>query len=528
MMGLVSELKRDGRGAFFDAGNLDDLLAALRKSLALSKYEVFPLDGHDPGLVPLELNKPCEIKPLVPGPFQVQLVDAHAAGDCQCGPRRRRMAGTLSAAKPWGLVHKRYDREQRDFCDRVPDPANPDRAFWIGAHLPKWVAGGIEFYVSVQNGDAAGFSPRPCEAWVEITPVAVPSQPNEPKKFVFYDMSFQADRPVPVLRCSAPRWPKQAEEAEIEVWCKFRPTVDEEVTLGKLKQFHVSDVPDVRFDVKTVRSTGGGLVQDRDQRVASQGRGYLPAEGGASGRRSGPGEDSPLVRSQRRRSGDRPPRVLPGGQSVIGRYRQLRGPHHLAETVEAGRRDRAEKTSRQDPVARDSDAELSYDYLPGFCDQATSRRSITSRAVPRSRAPRRQMGIDLAHACEYVRETPLHSSTRINKLSCQRGDQDGCRRYLRRQRKRRTLLLSKMVRDEVALRNFWPMADSAGPPHAKLRGHLFMRPSRIVVRPVSQQVNPFLSIPTNHSFLKRVSTPKALRGRSLGRLALLRWIAERT
>ena len=40
MMGLVSELKAAERGGFFDAADPDGLLAALRKTLSLSKYEV--------------------------------------------------------------------------------------------------------------------------------------------------------------------------------------------------------------------------------------------------------------------------------------------------------------------------------------------------------------------------------------------------------------------------------------------------------------------------------------------------------
>jgi hypothetical protein len=256
MTGLVSELKRDGRGDFFDAGDPESLLSALRKSLALSKFEVFRSKSRTRVCDPLELNKSCDVKPLTPGPFHVQLVDATRPAAADVVLDGGEWLELYLRQNPWGLVHKRYDREIRDSCEGITDSINPDRTFWIGAHLPKWEAGGIEFRASVQNGDAAGFSPRPCEAWVEITPLPEPVGPNEAKKYVFYDMSFQPDKPVPVLRCLAPRWPKQAEDAEIALWCKFRPTLEEEVPLGKLKQFHVSDVPDVRFDVATARGTG--------------------------------------------------------------------------------------------------------------------------------------------------------------------------------------------------------------------------------------------------------------------------------
>jgi hypothetical protein len=256
MMGLVSELKRDGRGEFFDANDHDGLLAALRKSLALSKYEVFRAKSMTRIGGPLELNKVCEVKPLTPGAFHVQLLDATRPAAADVVLEGGEAIELFLRQNPWGLGHRRYNREVRDFCDRIADPADPDRAHWIGAHLPKWEAGAVDFYVSVQNGDAANFSPRPVEAWAEITPLPQPADAAAAKKYVYYDMAFEPDRPVPVLQYRAPDWPKQAEEAQIELWCKFRPTIEEEVALGKLKQFHVSDVPEVRFDVATVRGQG--------------------------------------------------------------------------------------------------------------------------------------------------------------------------------------------------------------------------------------------------------------------------------
>jgi hypothetical protein len=261
MMGLVSELKRDGRGDFFDANDHDSVVAALRKSLALSKYEVFRAKSMIRVSKPLELNKVCEIKPLTPGPFHVQLLDATRPAAADVVLEGGEAIQLFLRKNPWGLVHRRYDREARDSCDRIADPADLDRAHWIGAHLPKWEAGAVDFYVSVQNGDATAFSPRPVEAWAEITQLPQPADASAAKKYVYYDMAFEPDRPVPVLQYRAPNWPKQAERARIELWCKFRPTIEEEVPLGKLKQFHVSDVPDVRFDVATVRGQGSAACK---------------------------------------------------------------------------------------------------------------------------------------------------------------------------------------------------------------------------------------------------------------------------
>ncbi len=258
MKGLVSELKREGRCEFFDANNHEELIASLRKSLSLSKFEVSRAKSMTRIGSPLELNKVCEIKPLTPGAFHVQVLDAVHPATANVVLEGGEAIELFLRQNPWGLIHKRYnpDTEFREFFDRLADPAEPDHTCWIGAHLPKWEAGGVEFYVSVQNGDAANFSPRPVEAWAEITPLPQSADPAAAKKYVYYDMAFAPNRPVPVLKYLAPNWPKQAEEAQIELWCKFRPTIEEEVALGKLKQFHVSDLPDVRFDVATDRGQG--------------------------------------------------------------------------------------------------------------------------------------------------------------------------------------------------------------------------------------------------------------------------------
>jgi hypothetical protein len=261
MTGLVSELKRDRRGEFFDAEDHDGLLAALRKSLSLSKFEVFRAKSMTRVGNPLELNKVCEIKPLTPGVFHVQLLDVARPAGTDVVLEGGEAIELFLRQNPWGLVHHRYDHELRVSCDRIADPADLDHAHWIGAHLPKWEAGAVDFYVSVQNADAASFSPRPVEAWAEITPLPQPADAAAAKKYVYYDMAFEPDRPVPVLLYRAPDWPKQADEAQIELWCKFRPTMEEEVALGKLKQFHVSDVPDVRFDVATVRDPSSGTCK---------------------------------------------------------------------------------------------------------------------------------------------------------------------------------------------------------------------------------------------------------------------------
>ncbi|MGO9115756.1 MAG: hypothetical protein ACLP9L_41650 [Thermoguttaceae bacterium] len=259
MQVLASELKLAGRGGYHPANNLKELLSELRKSLALSKYEVLNSTTMAQVKEPLDLNQLFEFDPLTPGSYQVRLVDdlrpATAEVELKGGEWPQLTLG--QTPRGWGFVHKQYrlvDEDWvQDFCDGVKDPTKPDRTFWIGAHKPEWVDGGWEFYISVQNDDETSFSPRPCEAWVEIVPVGQPTGPDEHKKWLFYDMSFKPDWQVPVLCCRCLGWPKEAKEAEIEFWCKFRERSKEEeevATLGKLSELRLSDTPNVRFEVK--------------------------------------------------------------------------------------------------------------------------------------------------------------------------------------------------------------------------------------------------------------------------------------
>jgi hypothetical protein len=57
---------------------------------------------------------------------------------------------------------------------------------------------------------------------VEITPRSGADSVGVP--FVFYDLSFQQDRPVPVLDFVAANWPRTADRAEIRAWFRFTKT----------------------------------------------------------------------------------------------------------------------------------------------------------------------------------------------------------------------------------------------------------------------------------------------------------------
>ena len=169
------------------------------------------------------------------------------------------------------LVHERFDHDEdlavRDFCEHIADPLDPNHTHWIAAHLPKRQGDGVQFFVSVQNGDAERFSPRPSEVWTEIAPLGIEarsasersgtetrsvSEDSSPKKYVYYDTTFVPDKPVPVLAYLAPRWPRQAQEAQIEAVVQVPPHTGRRSAVGPAKTYRVADVSDVRLDWSTV------------------------------------------------------------------------------------------------------------------------------------------------------------------------------------------------------------------------------------------------------------------------------------
>jgi hypothetical protein len=138
------------------------------------------------------------------------------------------------------LVNRRYDAESRFERDGsqisepidvkpnyvLPSPLKGKKslAFFLGAHLPRRIDKGMEFYVSVQNKDETEFSPRPAEAWVEIRPIAPGKPPEESPVLCYYDLTFKPGCPVPVLSDLYPNWPAEARKAEIRVWFKLEKT----------------------------------------------------------------------------------------------------------------------------------------------------------------------------------------------------------------------------------------------------------------------------------------------------------------
>lgn len=155
------------------------------------------------------------------------------------------------------LEHRRYaPPELREHHENIQDPAHPERRYFVGAHLPKREGAAVSFSISVQNADEKSFSPRPKHIWAEIKPVFTRSPEHVPV-FHFYDLEFEPDRPVPVLRFRVSQWPAKAREATIRLWFKMEdddapPNWSSPVEkVDKQSRFSVKGIDGLQLEVQT-------------------------------------------------------------------------------------------------------------------------------------------------------------------------------------------------------------------------------------------------------------------------------------
>jgi hypothetical protein len=262
---------------YHPVSNRDTLTRELEKSMGLVKYEVERI--RDQKIItpdPLDLNTTCETVDR-PGGYRIALVDQGRVPAPDAPKADVVLEGgeaedlTVVEDQVHGrrrLAHHRYKDELRDMADKISVPGDPKRACFLGAHLPDPFAGGVKFFVSVQNADAEQFSPRPVEVWAEIKPV-MPEGADVPA-YICCDRTFVPNRPVPVLEFDVPNWPSEAENAEIRLWCKFERTPpDKQPTVGEShgKAIPLDGVPDISFEIETRR---GAKAADSCQVIVTE------------------------------------------------------------------------------------------------------------------------------------------------------------------------------------------------------------------------------------------------------------------
>lgn len=247
----VRNLAMSSGGRFFEAANAETLAKSLRESMRVMQWKV-----QGPEAPPEGVGLGSSI--MLPPPLVSRPQAYEAVLELGASPPRRgfEAAGGEALDLYVGgggrrLEFRRYDggteEGLRDSRTNLSAPSDPQRLCFVGAHLASRAGDSIRFPLSVQNANAAEFSPRPTEAWVEITPRSAEGSVGAP--FVFYDLSFQQNRPVPVLDLLATRWPRSADRAEIRAWFRFTKTPsDVTVPLAELapnveRRLEISSLP---------------------------------------------------------------------------------------------------------------------------------------------------------------------------------------------------------------------------------------------------------------------------------------------
>jgi hypothetical protein len=262
-------IKAASNGDFTFANNAEELAEALKK-LIPNQYAVFPSDSappqpKDPGWV--ELDRQYEFVNFQRGriprkaSYTVQIKNPYAEvkSDLELEGGESIELDVSEDGKK--LQHRLFkesliaSNSNEERVRGIPDPMDAKRQFRIGIHMPRRLGTAVSFPVSIQNADWRQFSPRPAEAWVEITPVLADG-PDASGKYCFYDMVFEPDRPVPVLNCVAPEWPSTAEKAQLRIWFKMARTNParspriRELARNPNSDIEISGIPGITFRVQ--------------------------------------------------------------------------------------------------------------------------------------------------------------------------------------------------------------------------------------------------------------------------------------
>lgn len=239
---------------YYSADQLADLMETLKKALYLRQYSVTEPD--DPAAVdakqinigqPVEVRTPSakKLRISIPGESEAKS-DVEVRGDetlelylDKRGSRLRLVhapRGTDGEFERYGSERQTNERmaarEVQNPDGRAESPFNPLKLF-VAAYRPSRGAGTRmwNFPITVQNAEPERFSPRPAEAWVDVTPIAE-SGGQTFDTYPVYDVKYEPHLPVPVIDCTLSRWPEEATKAEIRVWLKLKPTpVRQEVQL---------------------------------------------------------------------------------------------------------------------------------------------------------------------------------------------------------------------------------------------------------------------------------------------------------
>ena len=265
----VRNLATGSGGRFYEAANAESLARSLRESMRVIRWQI---RGPNASRETAGLGASLTLPPSLAGRPQAY----EAVLESGANPPRRGFEAEGGEAIDLfvggggrRLEFRRYDggTEQglRDSRTNLFAPSDPQRLFFVGGHLASRFGDSVRFPLSIQNANAAEFSPRPVESWVEVAPRSSDGAIGAP--FVFYDLSFQPNRPVPVLDLVAAHWPRSADRAEIRGWFRFTKTPPDiavplaDLTPGMERRLELAGLPGSEIRVSLAPAEAADHVQ---------------------------------------------------------------------------------------------------------------------------------------------------------------------------------------------------------------------------------------------------------------------------
>jgi hypothetical protein len=142
---------------------------------------------------------------------------------------------------------------------RVHRPLRDEKNVHFSLSLQRLAAG-----LNNTAPDAWRWTPRPREIWLEVTPLASTGEPVG-QSYIFYDANWEPEKPVPVLRFVAQRWPSGSPRAAVRAWFKFQTTAPQAVvpltdivsTDGSMQRSERQVAPNVGITITAGRGPDG-------------------------------------------------------------------------------------------------------------------------------------------------------------------------------------------------------------------------------------------------------------------------------
>ncbi|MBW3598110.1 MAG: hypothetical protein KY475_12650, partial [Planctomycetes bacterium] len=245
-------------GRYVPATNAQDLLDALQEALGPGEFSVSDGRGEEVAREEVGGTAIIDPAPLVEQPYVVTVDSLRESVFLEGGEALELVTNPLR-----GRVESvRYETGSPQFLPLADDAGATE--YLLGVHRPITGNDGVAFTVSLQRSDR-GFTPRPAEVWLEVTPVNPDDQTRAPS-YLFYDAPSEPDTPVPVLRRLAPNWPRGYRQGELRFWSKMEKTPAAAVRLEE-----VADRPPAAGAGYIIPGVAGVTYQVRTHRGASPG-----------------------------------------------------------------------------------------------------------------------------------------------------------------------------------------------------------------------------------------------------------------